>query len=152
MKLSSINESKFIKVTGGAHGDAKYPYDFPHVIADLPKYLFHGTSSLSISGIKRTGLSEKNHLTNQMSLANFSAYRAVLRFGGEPMILKIDTTNLEDLSLGGVSTDFHILKPIPPEAIVKISSSKMKSDSPKLDIMKKTNKFVGKQSYHEEPE
>lgn len=87
-----------------------------------------------------------------MSLANFSAYRAVLRFGGEPMILKIDTTNLEDLSLGGASTDFHILKPIPPEAIVKISSSKMKSDSPKLDIMKKTNKFVGKQSYHEEPE
>jgi len=120
MRLSWITESDIYKVIAGATTKEKYPEEFPHKIVAAPAQLFHGTSSLSIKGIKTSGLDIGQHLTNNRKLGVYSAHRAVARFGGDPVVVVFDTTGLEDLSLGGTLVDLQILKPVPPNAMIRI--------------------------------
>ena len=149
MKLSQITESKIYKVVGGAQLGTKYPEKFPHQIIDAPNQLLHGTSDLSIKRLKKTGFSTHNHLTANRKLAAYSAHRAVARFGGNPVVIVINTTGLDDLSLGGTLTDLHVLKPIPPSTINRIY--KVRSVASK-DKATEHAKYVGPQSYHQAEE
>jgi len=144
-----IVESKIYHVIGGAMYGTKYPEGFPHKIIDAPKEVFHGTSDLSIKGIKRAGLDTKNHITAKRDIAIYSAHRAVARFGGNPVVIVIDTTKLADLSLGGTMVDFGIMKSIPPDAITRIY--KVRSQSGKDQAVGYSD-YIGPQSYHQEVE
>lgn len=139
MKLKIMSESTIIKVVGGAMLPAKYPEDFPHIIQQAPKFLLHGTSSSHVEGIKKTGFAINNHLTNSQSLAASSAHRAVYRFGGEPVVVVVDTSHLEDLSLGGTLNDLNVLKPIPGSAIARTYKVRAKLSPERLAYMQKHN-------------
>jgi len=146
MRLKIINESKMKLIIKGAIGAENRPYE----IVEIPQIMLHGTSDLSTKGIMTFGFDINSHVTINKKLANWSAHRAVTRFGGNPVIVTIDTSKLEDFTFEGTFIDARTIKPIPPNAIAKIEKSKMKSNSPQLNTMKKKNKHIGKQSYHEE--
>jgi hypothetical protein len=93
---------------------------FPARISQMPKHWWHGTCSTNLPSIEQNGLMPAPgcylHLTLDRDLARFSARRAAQRWGGDPIVLQIDTTGL-DLTLIGVKSDSATSDIIPYPAI-----------------------------------
>jgi len=135
MKLSQINEAKYNMFLGG-HLDDPSAYK----IVDIPGILYHGTSSKSSEEFETNGFQAGVHFTPVRSYGNFSALRAVRRWGGYPTVYVISTENLpDDVIAQGLKTELQFDIDLDPSVIQKIYVTKAKLEKSQVDVWERRN-------------
>ena len=157
MKLSNINENKWINVTGGANGndpDYVYPYSHPHNVEEAGAGWYHGTTDAFLDSILKHGLdaygrgvnreshglgnpaprrgrmsgNPANHFTKSIGMARSIARNMTKIYGGNPIILEFDFTGT-DIVLIGPKSDSSTEAVIPASVIVKVRKTRKLRDN-----------------------
>lgn len=135
MKLSQINEAKYNMFLGGRQDDPS-----AYKIIDIPVILYHGTSSKSSEEFKTNGFQAGVHFTPTRSYGNFSALRAVRRWGGDPIVFVISTENLpDDVIAQGIKDELQFDIDLDPSVIQKIYVTKAKLNQSQVDGWERSN-------------
>lgn len=155
MKLSNINENKWINITGGANSndpDYVYPYSLPHNVEEAGAGWYHGTTDAFMDSILKHGLdaygrgvnreshglgnpvrgNPANHFTKIIATARNIARNMAQIYGGNPIILEFDFTGT-DIVLIGSKTDASTEAVIPASAIIKVRKTRKLRDDEKME-------------------
>lgn len=158
MKLSSINENKWVNITGGVTPGPDYvwPYSHPHKIEEAGAGWYHGTTDAFLDSILKHGLdaygrgvnreshglgnpvrgrgrsgNPANHFTKTIAMARNIARNMTQIYGGNPIILEFDFTGT-DIVLIGHKSDSSTEAVVPASAIVKVRKTRKLRDDEKM--------------------